>query len=208
MFGTHDLWLFVVSGLLLNMTPGADTFYILSHASSRGFKGGLAAALGISTGCMVHIVAASVGLSALLVASATAFTVVKVIGALYLLYLGFKMIFQSASLVSSQRARFVSFQTIFWQGCLTNALNPKVALFFLAFLPQFVDQQAQYHSLSMLFLGVVFNVNGTLWNILIAWSATLALQKLTSDHFAIRWFHKTVGVLFLFLGLKLLLDEH
>ena len=72
MFGTHDLWLFVVSGLLLNMTPGADTLYILSHASSRGFKGGLAAALGISTGCMVHIVAASVGLSALLVASASA----------------------------------------------------------------------------------------------------------------------------------------
>src|SRR5204863_5784822 len=140
MTGIHDLWLFILSGLLLNMTPGVDTLYIVGRGTAQGFRAGAVAALGIAGGCVVHTLAAAVGLSAVLATSATAFMVVKWIGAAYLVYLGVTL------LLTRSRARVggpsapapASPQRIFAQGFLTNVLNPKVALFFLAFLPQFI----------------------------------------------------------------------
>ena len=210
MFGTYDLLLFVASGLLLNITPGPDTLYIVSRSSTQGLRAGVAGALGIGAGTLVHITAAALGLSAILAASANAFTVVKMLGAAYLVYVGISLMrssatpFEAATAVPSVPA---TLRTVFLQGFLTNVLNPKVALFFLAFLPQFVEADAPSKPLAFLFLGVIFDTNGTLWNLFVAWSAARISAGLRRRSTAITWFNRCVGGLFVFLGTRLALDQ-
>lgn len=208
MFGTHDLWLFVLSGLLLNITPGPDTLYIVGRSSTQGLRAGVVAALGIGAGTLVHICAAALGLSAILAASATAFTVVKIVGAVYLLYVGISLI-RAAGVAKSSPSVVVTrpagIRSIFVQGFLTNVLNPKVALFFLAFLPQFVAADASSKPLAFLFLGVVFDFNGTLWNLFIAWSTAHLSSRLAPSAAFKRWFNRCVGSVFVFIGVRLAL---
>ena len=208
MFGTHDLWLFVLSGLLLNITPGPDTLYIVGRSSTQGLRAGAVAALGIGTGALVHVCAAALGLSALLAASAAAFTVVKIIGAAYLVYVGVSLIRSKSSTQSSAIAsgsRPASKRGIFFQGFLTNVLNPKVALFFLAFLPQFVLSDAPSKPLAFLFLGVIFDFNGTIWNLFVAWSTARISRRLAASNSFKQWFNRCVGTLFVFVGIRLAL---
>lgn len=166
MFGTQDLGLFVVTGLVLNATPGVDMAYTVTRTLQHGGRGGMAAALGISAGCAVHAVAAALGLAALLATSALAFTAIKWAGAAYLLWLAFAM---ARSAVAPGAPAAVSAQPeadlrrIFVQGFVTNVLNPKVALFFMALLPQFISDAAPNKPLAFLFLGAVFICNGTLF---------------------------------------------
>jgi threonine/homoserine/homoserine lactone efflux protein len=204
MFGTQHLALFIATGLLLNITPGADTLYILGRSAAQGFRGGVLAAFGIGAGCLVHVTAAALGISALLTASATAFTAVKLVGAVYLLYLGFSLLRNSATprlavadLPPTSGAR------IFWQGFLTNALNPKVALFFLALLPQFISTDTSNKPLAMLFLGILFNVNGTLWNIFVAYAASNLARHFKRSGAIATWLNRTVGALFIYFGVRL-----
>lgn len=212
MFGTHDLWLFVLSGFLLNIAPGPDTLYIVGRSSTQGWRAGAIAALGIGAGTLVHICAAALGLSAILAASATAFTAVKIIGAAYLLYVGISLIRSAGASESSPRAitvRQTSMRAIFVQGFLTNVLNPKVALFFLAFLPQFVASDAGSKALAFLFLGGIFDFNGTLWNLFVAWSAARLSSRLAPSAAFKRWFNRSVGSIFVFIGIRLALShEH
>jgi threonine/homoserine/homoserine lactone efflux protein len=207
MLGTHDLWLFVLSGLLLNITPGPDTLYILGRTSTLGLQGGVVAALGVGAGILVHICAAALGLSALLAASATAFAVLKIVGAAYLVYVGISLIRTKRPDPSSPAAalRPAGMRSVFFQGFLTNVLNPKVALFFLAFLPQFVLADAPSKPLTFLFLGAIFDFNGTFWNLLIAWStARISSRFAAGDRFKI-WFNRCVGTLFICVGMRLVL---
>ena len=206
MFGTHDLAVFVISGLLLNITPGADSLYIATRSASQGMRAGVAAVVGIGLGCCVHIVAAALGLSAVLATSARAFTVVKWVGAAYLVYLGLSMLRhptpaqRSAPLTSAPLRRIVA------QGFLTNVLNPKVALFFLAFLPQFVLPSAANKPLAFLFLGLIFAVNGVLWCLFLAWAAA-RVGTLGVGPRAALWLSRGVGALFVVLGLRLAFAE-
>jgi threonine/homoserine/homoserine lactone efflux protein len=170
MFGTENLWLFVLTGLVLNATPGVDMAYTATRTLQHGARGGVAAALGISAGCAVHAVAAALGLAALLAASAWAFDAVKWAGAAYLLWLALAMARTAATGTVRAAAAYRSgsspaptLQRIFLQGFFTNLLNPKVALFFLALLPQFIRADAGQKTLAFLFLGAVFIVNGTLF---------------------------------------------
>jgi threonine/homoserine/homoserine lactone efflux protein len=142
MFGIHDLTLFIISGLLLNIMPGPDNLLIMTRSATQGWRAGSAAALGIGTGTMVHVLAAALGLSAVLSTSAAAFTVVKWVGAAYIVYMGIGML--RAKLRDEERQALAALQPLAWrkiffQGFLTNVLNPKVALFFLAFVPQFIS---------------------------------------------------------------------
>ena len=206
MFGIHDLWLFVLSGLLLNITPGPDTLYIVGRSSAQGWRAGAVAALGIGTGALVHVCAAALGLSAILAASAGAFTAVKFIGAAYLVYVGVSLIRSKSSTQSPSAAsgnRLTSMRGIFLQGFLTNVLNPKVALFFLAFLPQFVLSDAPSKPLAFLFLGVIFDFNGTIWNLLVAWSTARISSRLAAGETFKRWFNRCVGSVFVFVGIRL-----
>jgi threonine/homoserine/homoserine lactone efflux protein len=210
--GTHDLWLFVLSGFLLNITPGPDTLYIVGRGSTQGWRAGAVAALGIGAGTLVHICAAALGLSAILAASATAFIVVKIIGAAYLLYVGISLIRSAGASQSSPStvlARPAPIRSIFIQGFLTNVLNPKVALFFLAFLPQFVASDASSKPLAFLFLGGIFDFNGTLWNLFVAWSTARLSSRLAPSAVFKRWFKRCVGSVFVFIGIRLALaHEH
>ena len=209
MFGTHDLWLFVLSALLLNITPGPDTLYILGRSSSQGWRAGAVAAFGIGAGALVHICAAALGLSAILAASATAFSVVRYLGAAYLLYVGVALIHSSADTpaAGNTEARSVPLRNIFLQGFLTNVLNPKVALFFLAFLPQFVAAGAPSKPLAFLLLGAIFDVNGTIWNLAVAWSAARITGRLQPSVSFKKWFNRCVGGVFVGIGLRLALSE-
>jgi threonine/homoserine/homoserine lactone efflux protein len=204
MFGTHDLVLFIISGLLLNITPGADFLYIFSRSVGQGVTAGVWAALGVAAGCCVHIFAAAVGLSAIIATSAPAFTVVKWCGAAYLLYLGVSLLLtRPAPPGPATHMPRDAAGRIFWQGFLTNALNPKVALFFLAFVPQFIDTASQSKVAAFLFLGAVFNINGLLWNVLVAWTAARVFSRLGAAVHATRWINRLLGVSFVGLGLRL-----
>jgi len=208
MLGTHDLLLFVGSGLLLNVTPGPDTLYIVGRGTTHGLRAGVVAALGIGAGTLVHISAAAFGLSAILAASAGSFTTIKLIGAAYLVYVGLSLAFSSSTPLNQTGTTplaTASLGTVFMQGFLTNVLNPKVALFFLAFLPQFVESDAANKPLAFLFLGLVFNVNGTLWNLFIAWSAARMSAGLRQRAAALKWFNRCVGGIFVALGIRLAL---
>jgi threonine/homoserine/homoserine lactone efflux protein len=208
MFGIHNYWLFIVSGLLLNITPGQDTLYIVGRSVSQGRRAGVLSVLGISTGCLVHTLAAAFGLSAVLAASSEAFMVVKFIGAAYLVYLGFQMILSRASapkqLTTGQPARG---WMIYRQGILTNVLNPKVALFFLAFLPQFIESGSNTKVVAFLILGLTFIFNGTIWCMLVVWFSSAFSQRLRQRRSMELWLKRAAGALFVGLGLKIALEK-
>ena len=209
MLGTQNLFMFILAGLLLNMTPGADTLYIVGRSAAQGSRAGVIAALGIGAGCTIHILAATIGLSAILAASSTAFTVLKWLGALYLAYMGMSMLLSRSKPASSQQPLSAApFKRIFWQGFITNALNPKVALFFLAFLPQFIAPDAPQKYVSMLFLGLLFNFNGTLWNLFIAWSSARLSAKLKASATVSKWLNRACGGMFIYFSVKLALSKN
>jgi threonine/homoserine/homoserine lactone efflux protein len=156
---------------------------------------GSAAALGIGTGTFVHVLGAALGLSAVLATSASAFTVVKMVGAAYLLYLGIRLLL-SAGTQPAQRATAaptLPLRTVFAQGFLTNVLNPKVALFFLAFVPQFIEPTAPSKALAFIALGGVFYVNSMLWCHALAVFAAAAGQRVRLGASAVRWLNRLVG---------------
>ncbi|MBR0717759.1 LysE family translocator [Bradyrhizobium liaoningense] len=208
MLGIHELWLFVLSGLLLNITPGPDTVYIIGRSLQLGWRGGAAAALGISFGCLFHVTGAAIGLSALLMASSTAFSILKLVGAGYLLFTGLQMLWSKPAIAavaaSDDKA---SLRRVFLQGVLTNALNPKVALFFLAFLPQFVAADAPHKPLAFLTLGLIFICTGTLWCLLVAAFAARAAHRLRRSEGVMAWINRALGGFFIYLGVRVAMLE-
>jgi RhtB (resistance to homoserine/threonine) family protein len=206
-YGIHQLTLFIVSGLLLNIAPGPDSLLIMLRSAAQGARAGMLVALGIGAGTCVHILAAAFGLSALLTTSATAFTVVKLMGAAYLVYIGVGMLRArpAATLTQAAPPTPIPPGKIFLQGFLTNVLNPKVALFFLAFMPQFIDAAAPNKALAFLILGAIFNVNGVLWCLFLAWASAGASQRIKVSARVSAWLNRAIGAVFVGLGLKLAL---
>ena len=172
----HDYGLFLFASVIVNLTPGQDTLYILGRSLGGGRRAGTAAALGIGVGSVCHTLAAAVGLSALLVASPKAFMAVKLAGAGYLIWIGIGLIRSKTvalPLETSASSDGRSLYGIFFQGLLTNALNPKVALFYLSFLPQFIAADTGSKSTALLALGLSFVATGTLWGLLLVRLADL-----------------------------------
>lgn len=206
--GIHELWLFILSGLLLNVTPGPDTAYIIGRSIQFGWRGGAAAATGISVGCLVHVFGAAIGLSALLMASSAAFTVLKWAGAAYLLLTGIQMLLSRPQpMAEAATVTETSLSRVFWQGALTNVLNPKVALFFLAFLPQFVAAESAHKTLAFLVLGLIFITSGTLWCFGIAAFAARAAGRIRQSAGAMAWINRALGGLFVYLGIRVAMLE-
>ena len=204
MFGIHDFVLFMSAGILLNLTPGPDTVYILGRSIAQGREAGVASALGISVGSIFHTCAAALGLSAILATSALAFGTVKLLGGTYLIFLGIKMILDRRKHLSLP-SDFRRHTTIaaFRQGVLTNILNPKVALFFLAFLPQFIDPSSNDKVFAFLVLGFTFVTTGTIWCLILAWFASVLSARLRENETLSQWLNRTAGALFIFLGIRL-----
>jgi len=209
MFGIHDLALFVVSGLLLNIMPGPDSLLIMTRSATQGWRAGSAAALGIGTGTFVHIVGAALGLSAILATSAAAFTVVKLAGAAYILYLAAGMLLskRSAGAAVPLKIAPLPYRRIYAQGILTNVLNPKVALFFLAFVPQFIAANAPHKALAFLILGAIFNINGMLWCHALALFTSQTSARIKLNPAVAQWLNRATGGLFVWLGVKLALAQ-
>jgi len=207
MLGIHDLYLFVAAALLLNITPGPDTALVIGQSMRHGVRGGVLAALGVSAGCYVHIGAAAIGLSALLLTSALAFTVIKWIGVCYLCYVGLRMLLAREAGFQAAGEQPTTSNSIFWQGFLTNLLNPKVALFFLAFLPQFIDANAPQKALAFVFLGLIINVGGTVWLLMVAWAASRTTSAIRDSARVKLWLERAIGTMFIALGVKLALSE-
>jgi threonine/homoserine/homoserine lactone efflux protein len=212
-----QLMLFIAAGLLLNLTPGPDVLYIITQSLRYGLRAGLVAALGITGGCFVHIFAAAVGVSALMLASATAFALLKWLGAAYLVYVGIRMVFARAPTAQAldvpesatkTPAGVQELKTIFMRGFWTNALNPKVALFFLAFLPQFIAPSVAHKPLAFLFLGLLFNFNAVWVNMGWAAAAVWLAQKAGGLQARMHWLDRVAGTLFIAFGLKLALTDN
>ncbi len=214
--GIEHLGLFVVTGLLLNLTPGPDVLYIVANGLREGWRAGVVAALGITAGCFVHIAAAAIGLSALVAASATAFTLLKWVGAAYLLYVGLAMLLRRKSAAGQPvlrdgpvvGGRGISLRRVFVQGFWTNVLNPKVALFFLAFLPQFIRPDASDKTLTFLLLGLIFNINALPINLGYGLAAAWLSARFAGVQRAMGWLERGAGALFVYFGLRLALTAN
>jgi threonine/homoserine/homoserine lactone efflux protein len=215
---TQQLLLFMLAGLLLNLTPGPDVLYIVSNAIRRGARSGVVAALGINAGCFVHIVAAAVGVGALLATSATAFMVLKWAGAAYLLYVGTRLLLAkaapqgwtapaAAAPAGGEPVVERGLWDVFRGGFLTNVLNPKVAIFFLAFVPQFIAPDTQHKALAFLGLGALFNVNSIAVNAAWAFAAAWIARRQAVQR-SLQWLDRMAGLMFIGFGLKLALSEN
>lgn len=207
--GISDFGLFFAAVLLLNATPGPDTAYIVGRSIAQGRRAGLMSALGISAGCCVHAMASALGLSAILAASATAFTLIKLAGGVYLVYLGLRMML-ARSAKSDVRAAVPDVRaahTIFLQALITNVLNPKVILFFLAFIPQFVRADASHKTLAFLVLGAAFAFISLFWNSGTALLAGTLARRAGRNPCVRLWLERIVGAGFVALGARLALSR-
>jgi RhtB (resistance to homoserine/threonine) family protein len=209
MSGIENYTTFLITGILLNLTPGQDTMYIIGRSIAQGRKAGIASALGIGTGTIVHTVAAAFGLSAILMTSSSVFEIIKYLGAAYLFYLGIQMIFkkQTSPGIETDEGKQLKISSVYKKGILTNILNPKVALFFLAFLPQFIDPSNNYGMLPFIILGLTFVTTGTLWCIIVAVFSSAFSAKLRKNLYIKKILDKLCGILFIGLGIKMALQK-
>lgn len=210
----QHLLVFVAAGWLLNLTPGPDVLYIVTNSLRSGARAGVVAALGITAGCFVHVFAAALGLGALLAASAAAFTVLKYLGAAYLLWLGIRLLAPRGSSPSAELlavkagdAQGYDARAVFLGGFLTNVLNPKVVLFFLAFVPQFIAPEAQNKAEVFVLLGMVFNLNAfpvnAGWALAAGWLAGRQVVRR-----GVRRLEQAAAFMFIGFGLKLALADN
>ncbi|MGZ4840664.1 MAG: LysE family translocator [Candidatus Angelobacter sp.] len=193
---------FLVAALALNLAPGPDMLYVIGRSVGQGRKAGIVSSLGVFVGCWAHILAAAFGIAALLRSSPVAFNVVRYAGAAYLIYLGFRMLMQKTDL-ASQQLKAESLTSVFRQGVITNMLNPKVAIFFLAFLPQFIDARHGSVALQIVLLGLIFNVGGTLVNLAVAYAGGTLGELLRRNQRIARFQRRFTGLIFVGLGLRL-----
>ncbi len=212
---TTQLLVFIAAGWLLNLTPGPDVLYIVSQALRSGVRAGVVAALGIVSGCFVHVFAAALGVGALLATSATAFTVLKWVGAAYLVWMGLRLLLvrgAGGSVVPAAGTLPALPRTSLWrvyrQGFLTNVLNPKVALFFLAFVPQFIAPGTENKVQVFLLLGLLFNINSLPISFGYAWLAGWASRRVGAVQRTLHWLDKAAGAMFIGFGLRLAMAEN
>lgn len=206
----QHLLLFVAAGLLLNLTPGPDVVFIVTQSLRGGARAGIAAAAGITAGCFVHILAAALGVGAVIAASATAFAILKWVGAAYLVWVGLKMlrVREPLALSNAPVPADVPLRQVFLQGFGTNVLNPKVALFFLAFLPQFITPEMPHKTWAFLGLGLLFNFNAFWVDIGWALGAAWLAGHVGGVRRAMGWIERIAGAMFLAFGLRLALADN
>lgn len=204
MLGIHHYWLFLATAVLLIVTPGQDTFFILGRSLAGGRKSGVYAALGISAGTVIHTIFAALGLSALLATSPHAFTAVKLVGAAYLVYIGVRaLISKDSGLPGEAAIESRDHWSAFRQGILTNVLNPKVALFFLALLPQFITAGSAQKVMAFLALGLSFVTLGVIWCVMLAVAAASLRSVFLRRPSMTQWMNRIAGTLFIALGVRL-----
>ncbi|PER32612.1 homoserine lactone transporter [Bacillus cereus] len=203
MYGIINYEVFLLTGILLNLIPGADTMYIVGRSISQGRKAGVYSVFGIITGSLVHTLLVAFGLSIILTKSIVLFNTIKVIGVIYLVYLGIKMILDKTNVAFQASSNKLNIRKIYVQGLLTSLTNPKVSLFFIAFLPQFIDTKA-LGPMPFIILGLTFTVTGLLWCLFVAYFSSYVTKKLRGNQKVGMILNKITGLIFIGMGLKLL----
>ena len=198
-----NLATFMAAALALNLTPGADMTYVMSRAIAQGRGAGLASALGIGGGSVLHTLLAAGGVSALLATSETGFLVLKYVGAAYLAYLAWRLLSKGESAADLAQRTPASLWRIFGEGVLVNLFNPKVALFILAFLPQFVEAERGLVWAQILLLGTLFNISGTTVNALVALATARLAHRLRGSVALRHWMNRICGAVLAALAVRL-----
>ena len=208
MTGIINFETFLLAGILLNLTPGNDTIFILSRSIAQGKQAGIMSVSGIATGSIIHTTLAAFGLSIIIAKSIIAFTIIKYAGALYLVYIGYKMLTDRSQLNTdtSLEEKKINLKKIYRDGVITNVLNPKVALFFIAFLPQFIDTTSGNTVFPFLVLGITFTITGTIWCLLLANFASAISNKLKNNKRLFWNINKVCGAVLIGLGIKVALS--
>lgn len=203
MFDIVSLQLFLITVLIICITPGIDMMFILNRSISQGRDAGIYSALGVSVGAVVHTVLSGLGLSVILQTSVVLFTIIKIVGAVYLIYLGIQMFISKQSSISIKKTVYQSRRKLFVQGVITNVTNPKVALFFISFIPQFISVDNQYGPIPFLILGSIFAVMGAITSFIIAIFSSSLTTKLRDNIVAEKIINKISGAVFVILGISL-----
>lgn len=203
MFDIVSFQLFLITVLIICITPGIDMMFILNRSISQGRDAGIYSALGVSVGAVVHTILSGLGLSVILQTSVVLFTIIKVVGAVYLIYLGIQMFISKQSSISIKKTVYQSRRKLFVQGVITNVTNPKVALFFISFIPQFISVDNQYGPIRFLILGSIFAVMGAITSFIIAIFSSSLTTKLRDNIVAEKIINKISGAVFVILGISL-----
>ncbi|WP_204189584.1 LysE family translocator [Mammaliicoccus sciuri] len=203
MFDIVSFQLFLITVLIICITPGIDMMFILNRSISQGRDAGIYSALGVSVGAVVHTILSGLGLSVILQTSVVLFTIIKVVGAVYLIYLGIQMFISKQSSISIKKTVYQSRRKLFVQGVITNVTNPKVALFFISFIPQFISVDNQYSPIPFLILGSIFAVMGAITSFIIAIFSSSLTTKLRDNIVAEKIINKISGAVFVILGISL-----
>ncbi|RTX70908.1 LysE family translocator [Mammaliicoccus sciuri] len=203
MFDIVSFQLFLITVLIICITPGIDMMFILNRSISQGRNAGIYSALGVSVGAIVHTVLSGLGLSVILQTSVVLFTIIKIVGAVYLIYLGIQMFISKQSSISIKKTVYQSRRKLFVQGVITNVTNPKVALFFISFIPQFISVDNQYGPIPFLILGSIFAVMGAITSFIIAIFSSSLTTKLRDNIVAEKIINKISGAVFVILGISL-----
>ena len=207
MAGTINFETFLFAGILLNLTPGNDTIFILTKSIGQGKKAGIVSALGIATGNLVHTTIAAFGLSIVIAKSPLLFNIIKYAGAAYLFYMGIKMLMVRSQLIMDSTKNENDYVTIYRDGIVTNVLNPKVSLFFLAFLPQFIDPSATNTVLPFLLLGFTFVTTGTIWCLTLATFSSAIFAGLKNNRMMSTYINRICGLTLIGLGVSCIDEE-
>ncbi|TYB80230.1 LysE family translocator [Bizionia saleffrena] len=207
--GIENFMTFIITALFFVMTPGIDTIFVLNKSIGQGKKAGVYSTLGINTGILVHTLFAALGLSIIVAKSAMAFSIIKYIGAAYLIILGISSLFSKKGMVKTVAAdqKMNTGRENFISGLITNTLNPKVALFFLAFFPQFISPAQLESALPFIILGVTFAIIGVAWYLILTFFAGTFSKKIMQNPKADYWMNKCTGIIFILMGLKIALTK-
>lgn len=204
MYGIINYEVFLLTGILLNLIPGADTMYIVGRSISQGRKAGVYSVFGIISGSLVHTLLVAFGLSIILTKSVLLFNTIKIAGVIYLVYLGIRMLIDKTNVnFDVATSSKLNIRKIYVQGLLTSLTNPKVSLFFIAFLPQFIDTKAS-GPIPFIILGLTFTITGLLWCLFIAYFSSYVTKKLRGNQKVGTVLNKITGIIFIGMGLKLL----
>ncbi len=204
---TETIVLFMTAALALNVTPGPSIAYVMSRSVGQGRMAGIVSAIGLGTGSLLHAIGATLGLSAIVAYSPLTYAVIKYLGAAYLVCLGVGILRQRHVPLGEARSTRVSLRHVYWQGVLTETLNPKIALFFLSFLPQFVDPARGSVAGQILFFGLLFHVTGVPVNVLVAVLGSAMAASFSKNPMLQRVRNWVSGTVLIGLGVRLALSE-
>lgn len=208
LYGIENIEVFLFTAFIFIITPGIDTVFVLNKSISQGKKAGIYSSLGINGGILIHTLFASLGLSLIIAKSATAFMILKYVGALYLIYMGIMSFKNNRKIdIKTTKKQELSNKKHFLSGLITNTLNPKVALFFMVFFPQFITKSSIENPIPFIILGIIYAFIGIVWFLILTYFSSIFAIKLRGNKIFNSWLNKISGGVYILMGVKTALTK-